>query len=338
MSTSALRVIDFGRVSPLRSQTLWHAIAYGVSAGAPPTLSLMQPDAPYVSIGFHRRLEEIDQVHCGRVGLPVYRRMVGGGPVYLDDGQLLFQITLPLDMVPAVRARAVRDALAPAVEAFRAVGIDASLEEAGDVVVGDRKISGHGAGQIEQAVVVVGNLISRFDHAAAARTVDTPDQETRDEFETLMRRYLLATPADPIAFASAVTRAYGSALGLVPEVGGLNGYEEEKLTEVDGDFLDEGWLRGSPRIPSNVWHVKVKAGVLLVRATDGVSHAQVSVAGGRIVRARLTDPELNGAAALTQDSLAGLTVSQGRAALSALGSAGDRLGSLLHEVERVVRA
>jgi lipoate-protein ligase A len=338
MSPSALRVIDFGRVAPLRSQTLWHAIAHGVSAGAPPTLSLMQPDAPYVSIGFHRRLEEIDQAHCRRAGLPVYRRMVGGGPVYLDEGQLFFQITLPLDMVTAVRARAVRDALAPAVEAFRAVGIDASVEKQGDVVVGDRKISGHGAGQIEQAVVVVGNLISRFDHAAAARTVDTPDQETRDEFEALMRRYLLPTPADPIAFASAATRAYGSALGLDPEVGRLNGYEEEKLAEVDGDFLDEGWLRGHPRIPPNVWHVKVKAGVLLLRASDGASHAQVSVAGGRIVRALLTDPELNGAAAVTEDSLAGLTVSQGRAALSGLGSAGDRLGSLLNEIERVARA
>ena len=38
-----LRVIDFGRVTPLRSQTLWHAVAYGVSDGAPPTLSFTRP-------------------------------------------------------------------------------------------------------------------------------------------------------------------------------------------------------------------------------------------------------------------------------------------------------
>ncbi len=337
MSASALRVIDFGRVTPLRSQTLWHAIAHGVSAGAAPTLSLMQPDAPYVSIGFHRRLDEIDQQHCHRSGLPVYRRMVGGGPVYLDDGQLFFQITLPLGMVAAVRARAVRDALRPAVEAFRAVGINASIEEAGDVVMGDRKICGHGAGQIEQAVVVVGNLITRFDHAAAARTVNMPDDETRAEFETLMRRYLLPTPAAPGAFTAAAAQAYGASLGLSPRLGRLNAYEEEMLAEIDDEFVEDAWLRGTPRRPATVWQVKVKAGVFLLRAADEASQARVSMAGGRIIRASLSDPELNGAAAATQDELAGLTLREGRAALARLGPAGDRLGSLLHEIERVAR-
>jgi len=337
MSIGALRVIDFGTVSPLRSQTLWHAVAHGVSAGAPPTLSLMQPDAPYVSIGFHRRLDEIDQKHCCRVGLPVYRRMVGGGPVYLDDGQLFFQITLPLGMVPAVRARAVRFALDPALEAFRAVGIDASIEEAGDVVIGDRKICGHGAGQIEQAVVVVGNLITRFDHAAAARTVNMPDRETRGEFEALMRRYLLPTPADPDAFTAAATRAYGASLGLSPRIGRLSAYEEEKLAEIDDEFVEDEWLRGTPRGPATVWQVKVKAGVFLLRAADEATQAQVSVADGRIIRARLSDPELNGATAAAHDGLVGLTLRQGRVALSRLGPAGERLGSLLHEIDRVVR-
>jgi lipoate---protein ligase len=337
MSPSALRVIDFGRVSPLRSQTLWHAIAHGVSAGAPPTLSLMQPEAPYVSLGFHRRLEEIDQEFCRRVGLPVYRRMVGGGPVYLDDGQLFFQIILPLGMIPAVRARAVRDALGPAVEAFQAVGIDAHIEQAGDVVVGDRKICGHGAGQIEQAVVVVGNLITHFDHATAAQIVNTADQETRVEFERLMRRYLVATPADPAAFTSAASRSYGAWLGLSPHTGGLNAFEEEKLAEIDSDFVEDHWLRGPSRAPAVVWQVKVKAGVFLLSATDGASQAQVSVAGGQIIRARLSDPELNGASTVTESDLVGLTLNQGRVALSRLGSPGIRLGALLDQFERVAR-
>ena len=76
-----LRVIDFGSVTPLRSQTLWHAVAYGVSAGAAPTLSFVRPSAPYVCLGYHRDLEEVDQEYCRSHGLAVYRRMVGGGPV-----------------------------------------------------------------------------------------------------------------------------------------------------------------------------------------------------------------------------------------------------------------
>jgi lipoate-protein ligase A len=257
--------------------------------------------------------------------------------VYLDDGQIFFQITLPVDRVPAVRAKAVRVLLEPAVEAFRAVGIDAFIEEAGDVVVGDRKICGHGAGQIEQAVVVVGNLITRFDHAAAARIVKTPDQGTRCEFETLMRRYVSATPADPAEFTSAATLSYASFLGLSPEQGNLTDHEKETLAEIDAGFRDNDWLRGPDRHMANVWQVKVKAGVFLMNAATEVSRAQVSVAAGRIIRTQLSDPGLNGAAVAAQDLLAGLTLDEGRAALSGLGSAGKRLAMLLGDMERAAR-
>src|ERR1039458_2970626 len=103
-----MRVIDFGRSSPLRSQTLWHAIGYGVSAGAPVTLSFTRPAAPYVCVGYHRGIDEVDHDYCRENGLPVFRRMVGGGPVYLDAGQLFFQICLPARAVPAARAKALR--------------------------------------------------------------------------------------------------------------------------------------------------------------------------------------------------------------------------------------
>ena len=55
----SLRVIDFGVSSPLRSQTLWHAVAYGVSAGAPATVSFTRPAAPYVCLGYHGALDEV---------------------------------------------------------------------------------------------------------------------------------------------------------------------------------------------------------------------------------------------------------------------------------------
>ncbi len=59
-----LRVIDFGQSSPLRSQTLWHAVAYGVPpARRPRCLSPARPP-PYVCLGYHRGLEEVDREYC----------------------------------------------------------------------------------------------------------------------------------------------------------------------------------------------------------------------------------------------------------------------------------
>ena len=128
-----LRIIDFGQVSPLRSQTAWHAVAYGVSEGAPATLSFARPSHPYVCVGYHRDLAEVDRDYCRRHGLPVYRRMVGGGPVYLDSGQLFFQVTLPATAVSPSRVEALRVLLAPAVTAFQAAGVDARLDDDGEI-------------------------------------------------------------------------------------------------------------------------------------------------------------------------------------------------------------
>ena len=255
-----LRVVDFGRVSALRSQTLWHALAYGVSQSGRPTLSFMRPSRPYVGLGYHRRLDEADIDACQEAGLPVFRRMVGGGVVYLDEHQQFFQICLPVDAVPRNRQRALRQLLAPAVSAFRVAGVPAELDDEGEIVVGEAKICGHGAAQIEDAVVVVGNLIERFDHTAAARVLALPD-EVRAEVVRLMERYVLATPADPAAFRAAAIAAYAEALELEPVPGGLSPYERERLFELDEKFRSPEWLHGPLQPAPPRAAVKIRAGV-----------------------------------------------------------------------------
>ncbi len=257
-----LRVVDFGRVSALRSQTLWHALAYGVSAGGPPTLSFMRPSRPYVGLGYHRHMEEADLAACAEAGLPVFRRMVGGGVVYLDEHQQFFQICLPVAAVPRSREAALRRLLEPAVAAFRGAGVPAELDAEGEIVVGDAKVCGHGAAQIDDAVVVVGNLIERFDHTTAARVLALPDN-VRAAVVRLMERYVLATPADPAAFRSAAIEAYAEALGLEPVPGALSAYERERLLDLDDKFRSPEWLRGPLRPGPQRPQVKIRAGVYL---------------------------------------------------------------------------
>ena len=89
-----LRVVDAGTVGAWRSQALWHGIASAMDASSPPVLSLCRPAEPYVGLGYHRSLDELDLDACRRLDLPVIRRQIGGGPVYVDGEQLFFQITL----------------------------------------------------------------------------------------------------------------------------------------------------------------------------------------------------------------------------------------------------
>ena len=324
-----LRVLDFGRVAPLRSQTLWHAIAAGVATGVSPTLSFLRPAEPYVCIGYHRRLDEIDVAECERRNLPVYRRMVGGGPVYLDDGQLFFQITVPASSLPPMRTTALRRLLAPVVTAFRDCGIDAELDDAGEIVVGDRKVCGHGAGQLGDAVVVVGNLIERFDHDAATAVLHAPSAVARAELLRMMRRYVAPTDVDADSFREAAVRAYGSALALRPRWGALTAVEQERLADFDRRFADPEWVRGPDRPGPKHWQVKIRAGVSVLAVNDGSSTIVASMIDGRIGRAVVSDPNLDGRTPAVGDALAGRSIGDLGDALAPFGPAGHRVADAL---------
>ncbi|MDA8393250.1 MAG: hypothetical protein M0Z87_10765 [Actinomycetota bacterium] len=322
-----LRVIDFGYVSPLRSQTLWHAVAMGVSDGAaPPTLSFARPTAPYVGIGYHRSLQEVDTDVCAAKGLPVYRRMVGGGPVYLDQNQLFFQITIPARQVVGVRSAALRKLLGPAVAAFRAAGIDAQLDAATEIVVGERKVCGHGAGQIEEAVTVVGNCIESFDHEEAVSTLRLPDDRMRSDVLAAMRSYVgppEGTPAiDSTSFTHAAAGAYEKALGLTASPGQLTDAELAHLDRLDDIFVSPRWIssgdaeaadepaevaapdirRYEPArrdaVDGGCRQVKIRGGVYVFRAATEAAVARGTVVGGRIRHAKL---RLRGSNALQPD-------------------------------------
>ncbi len=325
-----LRVIRFGRVPPLRSQTLWHAIAEGVSGGAPATLSFMRPDSPYVSVGYHHDLGQVDLDACRRAGLPVYRRMVGGGAVYLDEGQLFFQITVAAADLPPARHDALSRLLTPALAAFAAAGLPAHLERSGDILVGDRKVCGHGAGQIGNAVVVVGNLIERFDHETAAGLVRTPGSAAAAEALRLMRRYVgpeEGSPVDPVAFEHAAVRSYAEALGREPFEGELTGAEQEALATWDRRLASAEWQAGPAPRRQAAWQLKVRSGVYVVAAEHAGARVEASVVDGRLDEVRLEDPEASGGASAAVQALRGRPLAEVPAVLADLGRAGRRLSA-----------
>ncbi len=332
-----LRVIDFGRVTPLRSQTLWHAVAYGVSAGQPATLSFARPSGPYVCLDYLRDAAEVDGEFCRSRGLPVYRRMVGGGPVYLDDRQLFFQICVPASAVSPSRASALRWLLEPAVAAFRAAGIAARLDDDGEICMGDQKICGHGAGQIEDAVVVCGNLIEAFDHECATSVLALPDPVQRAETLRLMRRYVTATPASPAVFCASLADAYASALGLRAGPGVLSRAELASAADLDDRFSTAEWLAGPGRAsrPGRQGRqVKIRAGIWTFAAQTGSgARVMASVVKGRLDRVALTAPGLNGQARLAERALAGAPVSAAADVLSRFGGPGRELAAALAGAE-----
>ncbi len=241
-----MRLIEPGALTPLRSQTTYHAIARTLTPTAEPVLSLYWTDRPYVCTGFHRPLAELDLDECARRGLPILRRQLGGGPVYLDADQLLFQVTLPADRAPAMVDAAYRALLGPAVAAFRRLGIDAELVGTNDICVGGRKLSGTGMARIGDALVCVGNVILDFDHDAMAAILAL-EPAMRRTFASVQRRYLttvrqeLGRAVSRQEARDAVVSAYADAHGpLVAST--LSADEEGARDELDLLFSSREWL------------------------------------------------------------------------------------------------
>ncbi len=187
----SFRVIDGGMVSWLDSQVIYHAVASAMSGTNEPTLTLVNPSKPYICIGYHQELEkEVDVDYCRENGLPITRRQVGGGAVYLDENQLFWHIIVPRSQAPYRIEDVYTRYLAGPVNALRAMGIPAVHRPVNDIQVEGRKIGGTGTATIGDAIVVVGSLIFDFDYETMVRVLKVPSEKFRDKVYQSMREYL----------------------------------------------------------------------------------------------------------------------------------------------------
>jgi lipoate-protein ligase A len=189
------RLLDLGFAEPYTAQAFYEAVAKTVAdKDSPNTIILLNPSAPYVCIGFHQELErEIDVEFCRRAGLPIIRRGQGGGATYLDSSQVFYQIVADEDSeaIPAGVEAIFRKILQVPVNVYRTLGLPAEYKSLNDVVIeGNRKISGNGAGRLDGAVVLVGNIILDLDYDMMGRVLKVPSEKFRDKLAKSMREWV----------------------------------------------------------------------------------------------------------------------------------------------------
>lgn len=260
-----MRYLNLGIVSSEQSQAVYHALAEAAHPGDPPTLVTVSPERPYVCVGYHQvASREIDRAYCEARGIPVGRRMVGGGAVWLDRDQIFWHLILPGVHGP-VDALYERFLAAP-VNAYRKMGIDAHRRPVNDIVVGARKIGGTGASTIGDVTVIVGSLMMDFDTAAMARVLKVPSEKFRDkmvaglnDYMTTVRRELGSRAPSRETATKILVDEFSAVLGE-PLVPGTLSFEEDELTcryarrLFDPDFVyrNEGWIRPGVKIREGV--------------------------------------------------------------------------------------
>ena len=275
------------------TQLIYHALAELDREG----LILLSPATPYVCIGFHQDVErEVDLDFCRANAIPVFRRDVGGGAVYLDGNQLFFQLVLRRNdpRIPASKQVFYRRFLEPVINLYRRVGIPAEYKPINDVIARARKISGSGVGEIGNCVVFVGNVIVDFNCEMMARVLKVPDEKFRDKIHKTLKENLSTIRRElGEEGAAAWTEDRLNAL-MIQEFSKLlgsfdpkavDGALRAKMDELRPVMLNDSWLiqrrgRGAER------NIKIRSGVHVVqkvhKCRGGLIRADFEVSDGRL--------------------------------------------------------
>jgi lipoate-protein ligase A len=231
-------------------------------------LVIVSPKTPFISIGyFQDAKQEVSLDYCRKNNLPIIRREVGGGTVYLDRNQIFYHVIWNKDNpnFPKKISDIYHHLSAPPIETYKEYGISTQFREINDIITSQgRKIAGLGGADIHNSMVFVGSLILDFDYNRMVNAIKVPDEKFRDKiFKTMeenvttMKKELgIIPPRNEII--NTLIKNYQQILGKLKPAE-LNNEIINKMKELSASFNSPEFLfKKTPRIPNSV---KIKEGV-----------------------------------------------------------------------------
>ncbi|PSR24791.1 MAG: lipoate--protein ligase family protein [Sulfobacillus benefaciens] len=262
-----MRTIHLGRVAIPRSLSVFHAVAAVAKSTDEMVLISSTPAGPFVSVGYHQLAgRELNVSYCESHGIPIARRLVGGGAVLLDSHQTFWHL-----IMPGAHA-AIKDlyaALMPApVAAYQRFGIAAEHRPLNDLVVGQKKIGGTGAATIGESLVFVGSWMFDFDRELMAHVLNVPSEKFRDKTIESLRDYMTTMKDElgenrlpsPEEAMDVLTEEFVNLLDTPAHADTLTDEEEkeserlaQKLFDPEFVFQNEGWTTLGRKIRDGVY-------------------------------------------------------------------------------------
>ena len=267
MATS-FRIIDTGIREGRANIAFDAALIDERQAGNVPDTIRFLSFPPTVLIGRHQDLSrEIDLDYCARHDIGTVRRITGGGAIYLDEGQLGWELvfhraSLGIAALPDV-AREICNAAAAGLQAL---GVDAKFRPRNDIEVGGRKISGTGGFYDGDVLIYQGTVLVDLNPQRMVNALRVPQSKLdKRDLDSAAQRVVtlkeLLGPATPDLelIKVALVKGFKDVLGIEAEYGDITEGEErlarqyfdeeigtdEFLTEIDNPAADEAVLAGT---------------------------------------------------------------------------------------------
>jgi lipoate-protein ligase A len=223
---------------------------------------------PTALIGRHQDLSrEIDLDYCDKHRVGTVRRITGGGAIYLDEGQLGWELvfnrsSLGIAALPDV-AREICNAAAAGLQAL---GVDAKFRPRNDIEVDGRKISGTGGFYDGDVLIYQGTVLVDLNPQRMVQALRVPqgklakrDLDSAAQRVVTLKELLGPDTPDLELIKIALIKGFQDVLGIDAEYGEITPGEErlarqfldaeigkdEFVAEIDDPAADQAFLAGS---------------------------------------------------------------------------------------------
>jgi lipoate-protein ligase A len=265
---ASFRIIDTGVREGRANIAFDAALIEERQAGNVPDTIRFLSFPPTALIGRHQDLSrEIDLDYCAKHNVGTVRRITGGGAIYLDEGQLGWELvfhrsSLGIASLPDV-AREICNAAAAGLKEF---GVDAKFRPRNDIEVDGRKISGTGGFYDGDVLIYQGTVLVDLNPQRMVSALRVPqskldkrDLDSAAQRVVTLKELLGPDTPDLELIKVALIKGFKNVLGIEADYGEITPREEEFakkyfdeeigteefLTEIDDPSADADVLAGS---------------------------------------------------------------------------------------------
>ncbi len=236
---------------------------------------------PTALIGRHQDLSrEVNLDYCAAEGVGVVRRVTGGGAIYLDEGQLGWELVFHRASLGIPNLADLAAAICNAAAAgLRELGVRATFRPRNDIEVEGRKISGTGGFFDGDILIYQGTVLVDMNPAQMVRALNIPaakiekhDLDTAEQRVVTLKELLGDELPDMATIQAALLGGFTSHLGISAEPGEITPEEEalaqqyfdeeigrdEFVREIDDPAGTDRLLEGTHTGPGGTINVYVK--------------------------------------------------------------------------------
>ena len=252
IAVTSARFIDVGLLDPALFHATYAGLALALDAHASPVV-VWGRAGPHLSIG---QGQDAAAELAPDVDVPVVRRSLGGGAVWVDELQHCYVLVAPLARAPQRPADWFEWGLRPATATYRRFGLRVDRVEQ-DLWFAGRKIAGSGAATLGACAVFASSFLIRFPSHRFTRCVRAPSVAYRAWLATGLARTMTdweshQRPPGAAELGRAFRAALQEQLGWKLRRSALGDSERISRNAALKDMTSEDWTAGGKAVPGGI--------------------------------------------------------------------------------------